>query len=103
MANLTQEQWRQQLHNDENAVIIDVRTETELEEGFIPNAINLDIFDSGHFMEEVNALDKSKNYYVYCRSGSRSSQACAIMNSVGIANTYNLIGGFTEWDGEIIG
>ncbi|MFC2148231.1 rhodanese-like domain-containing protein, partial [Bacteroidota bacterium] len=47
-------------------------------------------------------LDKSKNYYVYCRSGQRSRQACAIMNSIGIPNAYNLMGGILEWKGDIV-
>jgi rhodanese-related sulfurtransferase len=46
-------------------------------------------------------MDKSKNYYVYCRAGSRSSQACQIMDQMGFENTYNLAGGFSNWDGPI--
>ncbi|NNC35688.1 MAG: rhodanese-like domain-containing protein, partial [Croceitalea sp.] len=38
---------------------------------------------------------------VYCRSGNRSGQACAIMKSIGIVNAFNLSGGFTEWEGEV--
>ena len=44
MADLTQEQWAQQLKADDNAFIIDVRTEEEVEEGFIPKAKNINIF-----------------------------------------------------------
>ena len=51
-------------------------------------------------MEEVNEFDKSKNYYVYCRSGKRSAQACQILDQAGVANTYNLQGGIMEWKGE---
>ena len=45
--------------------------------------------------------DKDKNYYVYCRSGNRSGQACKIMNQLGFKNAYNLIGGMMQWQGEI--
>ena len=41
--NLEQEDWRDQLNNDSNAVILDVRTEDEFNEGMIPGAINIDI------------------------------------------------------------
>ena len=41
--NLTQEDWVSQLEADENAVILDVRTEAEVSEGIIANAINIDI------------------------------------------------------------
>jgi len=100
MSDLSQEEWAEQLEKDDNAVILDVRTPQEVEEGYIPGAINIDIFLGQGFLEELGKLDKSKNYYVYCRSGNRSGQACAIMNSIGIANAYNLEGGFMEWEGE---
>jgi len=101
MKNLTQEQWKEALAKDENAVILDVRTEAEFIEGFIPEAKNLDIYKGQGFLNEVGKLDKDKSYYVYCRSGARSSQACALMNQQGIENTYNLMGGIAEWEGEI--
>jgi rhodanese-related sulfurtransferase len=100
--NLTQEDWVSQFEADENAVILDVRTEDEFNEGFIANAINIDIHRGQDFVNEIENLDKSKNYYVYCRSGMRSAKACEIMNQLGFENAYNLIGGITEWEGEVI-
>jgi len=100
--NLTQEDWVSQLEADENAVILDVRTEDECNEGIIPNSINMDIYEGPIFIEKLKALDKSKNYYVYCRSGARSAKACEAMNNLGFENTYNLQGGIMEWDGEIV-
>lgn len=99
--NLSQQEWEDQLEKDENALILDVRTPEELEEGYIPNAINIDFYLGQDFLNEVQKLDKGKNYYVYCRSGNRSGQACAIMNSVGFKNAYNLEGGFMNWEGEV--
>lgn len=101
MADLSQQEWAEQLSNDNNAFILDVRTEQEIEEGYIPNATNIDIYKGQGFLDELEKLDKSKNYYVYCRSGNRSGQACAIMNSMGFENAYNLEGGFMNWDGEV--
>ncbi len=101
MADLSQEEWEDQLNADDNAFILDVRTPEEVEEGYIPNASNIDIYLGQDFLTELEKLDKSKNYYVYCRSGNRSRQACAIMNNVGFDNAYNLEGGILEWEGEI--
>jgi len=101
MKNLTQEQWSKEVSEDKNSVILDVRTEEEFVEGYIPTAKNIDIYKGQGFLDEVEKLDKSKNYYVYCRSGARSAQACALMNQQGIENAYNLMGGITDWDGEI--
>ncbi|CAM3307669.1 rhodanese-like domain-containing protein [Zobellia roscoffensis] len=101
--NLSQEDWEEQLEKDDNALILDVRTPEEVEEGYIPNSTNIDFYLGQDFLNEIEKLDKSKNYYVYCRSGNRSGQACAIMNSVGFENTYNLEGGFMNWDGAVEG
>lgn len=101
MKNLTQEQWKEGIETDDNAKILDVRTEAEFQEGYIPEAAHIDIYKGQGFIDEINNLDKSKNYYVYCRSGARSAQACALMEQQGFTNAYNLTGGITEWDGEI--
>ena len=102
MADLSQIDWTKQLKNDSNAVILDVRTQDEVDEGMIPNAVHIDIYGGQEFIDKVEALDASKNYYVYCRSGNRSGQACAILNQLGFENAYNLNGGINEWQGELI-
>jgi len=98
--NLSQQEWAEQLQADTNAVILDVRTEDEWNEGIIPNAILIDIYKGQGFIYELEELDKTKNYYVYCRSGNRSGQACSIMNELGFEKAYNLAGGFMQWTGE---
>jgi rhodanese-related sulfurtransferase len=100
--NLEQDVWRDQLKDDANAVILDVRTEDEFSEGIIPGAINIDIYKGQGFIYAIEELDKSKNYYVYCRSGGRSGQACSIMNQLGFENAYNLLGGIMNWEGEVV-
>jgi rhodanese-related sulfurtransferase len=100
--DLTQKEWVEQLQNDPKAVILDVRTEDEWNEGYIPNAINIDIYKGQGFIYKIEELDKTKNYYVYCKAGGRSSQACSIMNQLGFENAYNLIGGFMNWQGEVV-
>lgn len=102
MKNLTQDQWSKEVNENENVVILDVRTEEEFIEGYIPNAKNIDIYGGQEFLDDVEKLDKSKNYYVYCRSGARSAQACALMKQQGFENTSNLMGGITDWEGEIV-
>ena len=102
MQNITQAEWKELLENDDNAVIIDTRTPDEWSEGIIKNAILMNINDPQPFMDGVNNLDKEKNYFVYCRSGNRSLQACQILESVGINNTYNLLGGILAWEGKTV-
>jgi rhodanese-related sulfurtransferase len=99
--NLPQEVWWAKAQEDENAVILDVRTEDECNDGIIPNAITIDIYKGQGFVYKIEELDKSKNYYVYCKAGGRSAQACNIMNQLGFENTYNLLGGMMEWNGPV--
>lgn len=102
MENLSQEEWVSQLEKDNNAVIIDVRTDNEVADGIIANAIHLDIYKRQDFIDKIEALDKNKNYYVYCRSGNRSGQACNIMSELGFSKAYNLEGGILEWEGDLV-
>ncbi|SFW73057.1 Rhodanese-related sulfurtransferase [Sinomicrobium oceani] len=102
MADLTQEEWAEQVAQHKEAVVLDVRTEEEFEDGYIPDAINIDIRQGQGFIDELEKLDKSKTYYVYCRSGARSAQACALMEQLGFDEAYNLLGGILEWEGDIV-
>ena len=91
--------FEKELKNNSNAVVIDVRTRGEFNSGKIPGAINIDLM-SADFRGRIAALDKSKTYLVYCRSGSRSAQACTLMAAQGLT-TSNLSGGIISWRGEL--
>jgi rhodanese-related sulfurtransferase len=99
--NLEQKEWWSQFLNNDNAIILDVRTEDEVNRGKIPGAINIDIYKGQGFIYTVDMLEKSKNYYVYCAAGVRSFNACRIMEELGFENTFNLLGGFSNWQGEV--
>ena len=77
-------------------ITLDVRTPSEFNEGHIEGAQLID-FQSGNFESEIETLDKSKTYAVYCRSGNRSGQAVKIMSDAGFTNLYNLNGGVIDW------
>ncbi|ANH60362.1 rhodanese-like domain-containing protein [Dokdonia donghaensis] len=97
MKDLTIPEWEEKIAQDKDAVILDVRTEEETENGIIEGAKVIDIYQGQGFIDEVEKLDKDKNYYVYCRSGARSAQACALMGQLGFETTYNLLGGYMAW------
>jgi rhodanese-related sulfurtransferase len=77
-------------------ITLDVRTPGEFNEGHVKGAQLID-FQSGNFESEIETLDKSKTYAVYCRSGSRSGQAVKVMSDAGFTNLYNLNGGVIDW------
>ena len=100
--DLTQNDWIANLNKENDAVILDVRTLEEFEDGYIETAINIDIYKGQGFIYELENLDKNKNYYVYCKAGGRSAQACSIMKEMGFQNAYNLIGGMINWKGKTV-
>ena len=102
MKNLKSNELIDKLKNDQNAFLLDVRSEEEYAESHIPNSNLLNIRNPQLFMDSLQDLDKSKNYYVYCHSGVRSVQACQIMKTFGFDNLYNLLGGISEWTGQKI-
>lgn len=89
------------INNKENAIILDVRTLEEVNQGIIPNAIHIDIMSSD-FLNKVNKLDKERSFLVYCRGGNRSATACSLMERNGFKTVYNLANGIMGWDGDIV-
>jgi rhodanese-related sulfurtransferase len=102
MSDLSQQDWISNLNSDTKSIILDVRTDAVVEEGMIPEAKHLDIHQGQDFISALEKLDKTNSYYVYCRSGARSGQACSIMQQMGFEKAYNLLGGFNDWKGETI-
>ena len=98
--NLGSRVFEQKLNEHSNAVLLDVRTPAEFQRERIPNAINIDVLASG-FLKQIATLDKTKTYFVYCRSGGRSGQACSVMANEGLI-VYNLSGGISNWGGDTI-
>ena len=101
MKNLTKEDWKKLIKETQNAVVIDVRTPEECAEGTQPNAQQINFLSLTDFLLAVEKLDKNNSYFLYCRSGNRSAQACMYMHDKGF-KTFNLMGGMMQWDGEIV-
>lgn len=89
--NLSGRAFKKQLEEAENPILIDVRTASEVRGGTIPGSLNLDIM-SPSFERNIKQLDKDATYFVFCRSGNRSAQACKMMHQLGL-DVRNLSGG----------
>lgn len=90
----------EKLLQKKDTVVIDVRTPGEFAQGHIPGARLINLYDTA-FSEKIAQLDKSKNYYINCRSGSRSAMACRKMQKLGFENVWNVSGGIMAWKGKI--
>ena len=95
--NLDPQAFKKGFESEEGAVVIDVRTPAELAEGQIDGHIMINVMDPS-FPQKIAELDKTKPYYIYCRSGNRSGQVCNYMSGLGFEKLYNLSGGIMAWN-----
>lgn len=93
--NLSPVEFKKAFEND-NAILLDVRTDEEIKKGYIENASTIDFYDS-KFQDKLSKIQKDKTVYVYCKSGGRSSKAAKILTSLGQSKVVNLSGGFMAW------
>lgn len=98
--NLDNYSFNEKFNNVKDAVLLDVRTLEEHKLKRIPNSILIDIYELD-FFDKINELDKSKSYFIYCRSGVRSLEACKQMKKLGFEKVYNLRDGIIDWNGEV--
>lgn len=80
--------------SDPDAVIVDCRTHSEASAGSVKGAHVKDWL-GGELHQVISSWDKSKSYYLYCRSGNRSKQATQFMRKHGFENVYNA-GGYSN-------
>jgi len=80
-------------------ILIDVRTPEEFNSGYIADAINMNI-NSEFFDAQIDELDKTKTYIVYCKMGGRSAMAMTLMKEKGFKKVFNLQGGIMQWQKE---
>ena len=79
-------------------VILDVRTPEEFAEKHIVGAVNIPNEEIG--TEPIDELaDLDQLILVYCRSGNRSKQASEKLVKLGYTNVYEF-GGINDWTGE---
>lgn len=76
--------------DDPNAILLDVRTNMEWNNGSIPGAVHIPL-DS--LRENLKEIDREKEIYIHCQSGLRSYLACRILSQNGFT-CYNLSGGY---------
>ena len=98
--NLDTDAFANMLNQDKNSILLDVRTLEENTAIRIPNTKLIDIHEV-NFLDKIGKLDRSKSYFVYCRSGNRSYVACRQMKNLGFEKVFNLRGGIISWNGDI--
>lgn len=84
---------------DNGAIMIDVRTEEEYNEGHIPGCLHIPVDEiESRLLTEVPDTDRLLIFY--CASGGRSQTALETAQQLGYTNVFNL-GGLSDWLYEI--
>lgn len=86
----------EQHKNDQDFIIIDVRTLAEYEKGHIPRAKLLDSA-SPTIDQDLASLKRNATYIIYCQSGRRSLGIIEKMKNMGFSSVKNMEGDFSEW------
>lgn len=83
------------LPHDPRLEILDVRKETEFNDGHIKGAVNMPL---NGFADILNlaSVDHEKNLYIHCAGGYRSVIAASILKRQGFHNLRNVLGGYTQ-------
>ena len=104
---ITNEQAWQTLLDDDRAVLVDVRTQTEWETVGVPDTTEIGrparfvswTDEQGvanpYFADRtVDGVDPDAPILLLCRSGARSNAAAELLISMGYSQAMNIVGGF---------
>ena len=84
----------------QKAIVVDVRSLEEYNEGHIPNAISVPL-ETIENEAETKLKNKNDLILVYCRSGRRSREAALRLIEKGYTNVIDF-GGIQDWNGEVV-
>jgi molybdopterin/thiamine biosynthesis adenylyltransferase/rhodanese-related sulfurtransferase len=86
----------QLLESNEAPALVDIREQSEWDEGHIPGAVHI---PRGNLESRIeNAVpDRERPVILYCASGSRSAFGAKTLEELGYEHVSSLAGGFTEW------
>lgn len=91
----------EKIKNNEDIILLDVRTSEEYEKVHLENALLLPVQElSGQSLARIGLGEdsKDKEIIIYCRSGARGKTAYDIMDSLGYTNIKSISGGIIHWE-----
>ena len=97
---ITASEAKKMMDEQEEIFILDVREQSEYNEGHVPGAVLLPV---GTISEETAAAvieHKAPVVLVYCRSGNRSKTAAQALADLGYTQVYEF-GGIRDWPYEV--
>ena len=95
MSVISAEKAKQIMSENPKCVILDVRTQSEFDEGHIEGAILIPYDEISDKAEDI-LTDKDAEILVYCRSGRRSAVAAKTLSDLGYTDIKDF-GGIIDW------
>jgi rhodanese-related sulfurtransferase len=89
------------LKENPKAIVLDIRTPAEFNEGHIPGAVNID-YKADSFESELEKLDRDATYVMHCRSGRRSANSFETFSKLGFKNIVHMYDGILGWKQKLI-
>lgn len=90
------EQLAEKLASGEKINVLDVREPAEYSFARIPGAISIPM---GELEDKLGQLQQDEEYYVICRTGTRSDMACQLLAERGFSKVKNVVPGMSGWPG----
>lgn len=90
--------FRIEMEQTKNKLLVDVREPDEYKSGFIPGAVNIPL---SQLEQRLVDIPKNRDVLLYCRSGMRSKNAARILQRHGYVRLAHLQGGVSSWDGKL--
>lgn len=102
MEEITVQEFKQKIDNSEDVFLLDVREPFEQYQSKLDYEHSA-LIPVGQLADRLNELEAHKNKEIVCmcRSGSRSANACELLEKKGFKNVKNLKGGINEWAKKI--
>ncbi|AUD14750.1 MULTISPECIES: rhodanese-like domain-containing protein [unclassified Planococcus (in: firmicutes)] len=95
--NVSPSEANEMVENSE-AYVLDVRNQTEFDEGHIDNAQHIMV---GTLKNRLDEVDTDKTIIVQCQAGARSAIAASVLKANGIDKLVNMTGGYSKWQQEV--
>jgi len=89
------------LKENPKAIVLDIRTPAEFNEGHITGAVNID-YKADSFESELEKLDRDTTFVMHCRSGRRSANSFETFRKLGFKNIVHMDDGILGWKQKLI-
>ena len=93
-SEITVHELNKLLELDKKLQILDIREDSERDLAYLKGTIHIKL---NEIAERYHEIDKNKNVFVMCHTGTRSQTVVKWLKSQGYNNTVNVLGGIDAW------